>query len=700
MAEGKISQLTPRMESGSIFVESKNKNYPFTKLNLAQGVQFAQLQVDMNVRFRLERDYRTRKEIIKEIEPMNSQKKSNHPKQTGYLQTSHTRHGTVAANPDLIKTISDARKNLPYGFIHINTEKSVLDTPILHDGSSGGELLSGEICCTLTALTPLLPGNARYSVEEADQQKLNKWGFDTLDQDKQIAEPLRLPDGRVVIAGSALKGMIRHSLSALLDAPMERVTEHHYTYRPNLDHANPAARECRPAIVTGQNSIGEWEIDLLPAGRNVVQFRSMPAGGKKYDYRGGIDGKGILAAGLSRPMFTYSAAYVEACYLSNATQLTIPESVYQAYENTQQVLMIHHIDAHNKSKFKPDDAKREISSATQLTVNQLIYVEIEGDSPRVVSMGHHYQYRWAYTSSARMRSGKLRDCLAVHTDEEKGTRPDKLTGARLLFGYVHNDETPIGKGKYERLAGRITPNHAVSQKNPEFLGSQQGYYVPLKILGSPKPSAWEFYLQQDSSKPPATYGDLPGDAGGELAGRKYYPHQPGIQTVEQIQETDLTIIQSKQSTLARFICKSDTEFKFTLHFARLREWELGALLAVLEPYRLAENGKPNENDYAHKLGLGRPLGMGSVEIKIDTIRIRQENEIYLQEKQAADFQSAIDKLKTKLVKNEALEDWLAMHCYDTKNTQRRAYPTPGAGQTIYAWHSQIRRDYAKIRRKI
>lgn len=689
MTKGKITQLTLRMESGQILDESTDNTYPFTKPSLAKGVQFAQLKVGMTVQFSLSQDFRTKKKVVKEVNPLNS------------LITSPPRSGATEANANLIKTISDARKNLPYGFIRINTEKSVLDTPILHDGSSGGELLSGEICCTLTALTPLLPGNARYSVEEADQQKLNKWGFDTLDQDKQIAEPLRLPDGRVVIAGSALKGMIRHSLSALLDAPMERVTEHHYTYRPNLDHANPAARECRPAIVTGKNSIGEWEIDLLPAGRNVVQFRSMPAGGKKYDYRGGIDGKGILAAGLSRPMFTYSAAYVEACYLSNATQLTIPESVYQAYENTQQVLMIHHIDAHNKSKFKPDDAKREISSATQLTVNQLIYVEIEGDSPRVVSMGHHYQYRWAYTSSVRMRSGKLRDCLAVHTDEEKGTRPDKLTGARLFFGYVNNKDTPIGEGAHKRLAGRIAPNHAVSEKDPKFLGTErQGYCVPLKILGQPKPSAWEFYLQQDSSKPPATYGDLPGDAGGELAGRKYYPHQPGIQTVEQIQETDLTIIQSKQSTLARFICKPDTEFKFTLHFARLREWELGALLAVLEPYRLAENGKPNENDYAHKLGLGRPLGMGSVEIKIDTIRIRQENEIYLQEKQAADFQSAIDKLKTKLVKNEALEDWLAMHCYDTKNTQRRAYPTPGAGQTIYAWHSQIRRDYAKIRRKI
>ncbi|MCU0708174.1 MAG: RAMP superfamily CRISPR-associated protein, partial [Pirellula sp.] len=139
---------------------------------------------------------------------------------------------------------------LPYGFVPIDVESAITDKPVWHDGScpdlgvDNSELLSGELRCTLTALTPLLPGNARYPVRKdgkadseflANPDLLKQWGFENLKPGKQIAEPLRLPDGRVVIPGSALKGMIRHSLGALLSAPMERVGERHYTYRPNLD---------------------------------------------------------------------------------------------------------------------------------------------------------------------------------------------------------------------------------------------------------------------------------------------------------------------------------------------------------------------------------------------------------------------------------------------------------------------------------
>src|SRR5690606_6600197 len=47
--------------------------------------------------------------------------------------------------------------------------------------------------------------------------------------------PLRAPWGKrpVVIPGDSLKGLLRHELGALLGAPMERVAERSYSYRPN-----------------------------------------------------------------------------------------------------------------------------------------------------------------------------------------------------------------------------------------------------------------------------------------------------------------------------------------------------------------------------------------------------------------------------------------------------------------------------------
>src|SRR4051794_7291518 len=116
--------------------------------------------------------------------------------------------------------------DLPYGFVPIPVDandvpQSIVDEPVFHDGRAPDGLLSGELRCTLTALTPLLAANDQYDAQEAtgasppDDQELvslpASWGIaQRVAQDKTILEPLRLKDGRVIIAGPALKGMLRH----------------------------------------------------------------------------------------------------------------------------------------------------------------------------------------------------------------------------------------------------------------------------------------------------------------------------------------------------------------------------------------------------------------------------------------------------------------------------------------------------------
>ncbi|MBK6744816.1 MAG: hypothetical protein IPG66_18425 [Hydrogenophilales bacterium] len=47
------------------------------------------------------------------------------------------------------------------------------------------------------------------------------------------------------------------------------------------------------------------------------------------------------------------------------------------------------------------------------------------------------------------------------------------------------------------------------------------------------------------------------------------------------------------------------DFHFHLDFENLSEWELGALCYALQP----------SLDYRHKLGMGKPLGLGSIHIE-------------------------------------------------------------------------------------
>ncbi|MBK8579478.1 MAG: hypothetical protein IPN78_15055, partial [Candidatus Accumulibacter sp.] len=131
--------------------------------------------------------------------------------------------------------------------------------------------------------------------------------------------------------------------------------------------------------------------------------------------------------------------------------------------------------------------------------------------------------------------------------------------------------------------------------------------------------------------------------------------------------------------MARFICQPQTTFRFTLRFARLRSWELGVLLAVLEPQRLAKDAA----EYAHKLGLGRPLGMGSVSIGIDRIRVRNESQTRLAEEAGLD-QQALACLREKLDQG-SVDRWLEIHRFVDRG--RIGYPTQDAKgeSTIYHW---------------
>jgi CRISPR-associated protein (TIGR03986 family) len=681
------------------------------------------------------------------------------------------------------------RTRLPYGFVAINTTKAVTDTPVSHDGAISGDpvseqLLSGEIRCELTALTPLLPGNFRHPISSYP----GKLGFSGAKDTKQVAEPLRLADGRVVIPGSALKGMLRHSLGALLSAPMERVAEHRYTYRPNLDFNGPNSVESlvfRPALIVKQTGQA-FEVKIFENPRAVVFVQEaaeetvkkaisdapkkavkecvgvrkehnhlVPSPGETttfdhhmrlHTYNGGIDGCGKLAAAFKldkkkgdklsacgrkilRTMrngvtevlgpFTYSCALAPAKYLCS---LEISGDVYEDYLDHQtHVLATEHLDSHPLD-FNRQDIAADIQ-ANSFTVGQLIYVEVDVSktggkitaNSKIVSCGQHFRYRWAYTSSVRKKGGEPRSCLtptAAETaipagrESDKHVAPEQLTGARLLFGYVRNDDNPIGKGVYERLAGRIAINHAVSVGEPTFLGDKKNHCVPLKILGAPKPSAWEFYIEQGENGKLNTYGDLPDDPGGELSGRKFYRHWPGC-TEDHIKATDEETIHSDQSTLARFICAQDTKFRFTLRFSRLRPWELGALLAVIDPRLVADTDNSNKT-YAHKLGLGRPLGMGSVQLQAKNVRIRLDSGSSFADgevdKQWVALAIKAFQEKIKAIDPATLKTWLDIHEF-ADGGAALAYPTATTRinyqdvDTIYAWHTKIRREYSKLRRQ-
>jgi len=668
--------------------------------------------------------------------------------------------------------------------------QAVTDAPVFPYGKE--QLFSGELRCTLTAWTPLLAANEQYDVQDVvgakkhgnDVELPDSWKIPVfVKEGKKVLEPLRARDGRVLISGSALKGMLRQSLGALLGAPMERVGERSYSYRPNLAFAKKKVQKydsCPAVVVSGNQNTPKIRVKLLRNNPNAVSFIKdsvhhkfgSPKPGQEIQwkrqphiccsYKPGVDGDGRLAGvfnekdGEPRQKGIYNWVFVNKKAFEKGQEVDVPTPVLQHYErtcghlsDTQHGHLTKDHPLHKDFAEEFDNVSKcvEKNSRCVFEPNTLVYVELtSGKAQRITSFGHHFRYRWRFADTIRVckSSGPLRSILSplpeetVKENASNGTPPSQLSGPRLLCGYVsgegdHNPGTKnIGKGDFSRLAGRLAFNMAVEQAdNPaddtRFINSNKDSVVPLKVLGMPRPSAVEFYLDQskigkrNDGGSLITYGDLPGDdPPGELNGRKFYLHQPLASTDSSLyEEADTETIKGDQASLARFISKPGTRFRFTLRFRDLRQWELGAVLLILNPENVEQIAEqwPRVNDYlenvkskagddplfALKLGHGRPLGLGSVTISVDSI---QELDVRTGKLETSDketvTQNSLWALKKKLKDygnvsiSDTLLQWLKVQQYRGRTSAE--YPRPNRGTEIFEFHTQLRRDHAQGRR--
>jgi len=617
------------------------------------------------------------------------------------------------AQENMMVGIKTAKQALPYDFVPLDTTKTVTEKQIPHDGSQQG-LYSGELRCEMTTITPLLVGWKKHN-----------------DSEEGVLQPLLHPDdGRVLIPGSSIKGMIRQRIAMLTNAPMEKVAERTYSYRPNIAHASKV--QARPAVITNINTDGSIAIKLLGDARDAVFDRlgfqdpsklrikqqigrcitaqqyqgygindrdklikqdnrnniQYPLNHYVCSYKGGIDGDGALMRAFSQDprKNVHDFALVAKNKFDLAASLTIASEVVIHYKFTQKHLADENIGHISNRHPLVDNANagrigRAIKEATALEPNQLIYVEYDTVSKKVVSFGHHFHYRWRFADTVTTQM----------IDGENQLRPeltpikDGLSVPLAMFGYTQDKVA---------LAGRISINFATevisdAEKNNTDRFIDAGRSFALKPLGQPRPSAVEFYLkQQPNATKLTTYGDLlpPNQAGksdgGALAGRKFYPHQTNT-NAQHYKEQGTA---ETHNPRVRYALPKGRNFRFTIRYKDLTDWEIGALLLAIQPHLAKDGTKPEE--YGLKLGYARPLGFGSV--RIDAKQHQQfDSKIFLSIEVKDDL-NFVNTIREKVAK---VDDWLASA---KLSAQLRNYPDSNGD--IFAWHGDIRRKHAKQRR--
>ena len=178
--------------------------------------------------------------------------------------------------------------------------------------------------------------------------------------------------------------------------------------------------------------------------------------------------------------------------------------------------------------------------------------------------------------------------------------------AEAIFGYEPAEDPETGEKREKGRAGRVFFSDAYLSGKPE----KALYPNPIipQVLGGPKPTAFPHYLTQtdpDDKKRLKHYDSQPVQDT-VIRGHKFYWHKQGVDLERDIRENRPAEIEehASQYTLIRPV-RPGTMFAFEIHFENLADYELGCLLWALNL----------PSGYRHKLGMGKPLGMGSVRVE-------------------------------------------------------------------------------------
>ncbi len=220
-----------------------------------------------------------------------------------------------------------------------------------------------------------------------------------------------------------------------------------------------------------------------------------------------------------------------------------------------------------------------------------------------------------------------------------------LSPAELLFGFTESNEDSekhehglAYSGKVRISAGILAPESAKKHDN-ELLGEE----VKLKALSTPKPPSPALYFKNKNGTNNYITKSILNRNKHIIQGRKMYLHgmrkknnSAEIQKItsagrfpEKAEGNFPWVSQNndRDHLKVRFRpIKEGNDFYFHLDFNNLTKWEIGLFCYVLQP---------NES-FRHKIGMGKPLGLGTVKIDIASLQTINRYNRYSNTKQDDD----------------------------------------------------------------
>lgn len=211
-------------------------------------------------------------------------------------------------------------------------------------------------------------------------------------------------------------------------------------------------------------------------------------------------------------------------------------------------------------------------------------------------------------SLAAMGRISFQKTLNQHINQKQPCQSrEKMCKACRLFGMAQK-EAAVG--------GRIRFTDAIMQ-NPEKMGKEM---IPLAELGTPRPSYMPFYSTMKVTRNSEGKLEIPNydTQGVTIRGRKYYWHSKDFKEINQ--NAPSRGADAKRNASMQ-VAAAGSKFVFDLYFDRITLQELRELVWTLNFWENKIDGK-----MCHKIGHGKPIGLGSVKIVVDQIVCRSFSE--------------------------------------------------------------------------
>lgn len=461
---------------------------------------------------------------------------------------------------------------------------------------------TGAVTCTLTTRTPTLVGNLHLKKEGEE------------DNEPAYVVPYRR-NGWPAIPGNSLRGMIGSLIEALSNSSLRVLEDREYSVRKKADQA--LSRIGR-IVKQGKNLYIEplgvpQKLPYCNKDRDInFNDYSLACADHIVSLEKNSDGNPLLKKGpIDQPDWT--SGYLRITNGDGQNQrkkkfipipnppiapLPIdPEAISKLYRLCNQVEKVLLPEGYKDYELKEGYLLYFKTNSAGTKVTELSYSAIWRDD---------FAIRTSFDAFRQLENGHNLLPWGWKEPEDKKPRRRRLTPAEYFLGVVEEVEKAEEEEREDEkknpgrnLASRLRFSDALpTNKKVQWIDGREN---PLKILSSPKPPSEKMYFHKQG-------------AGLNPNGRKVYLHHREEDLVWETQDKE----ENKNQKLLCHPIDREQSFKFSIRFHNLSDAELSLLLTALKP----------DDDFQHRLGLGKPLGLGSVKLTIDKLETKDLKTAY------------------------------------------------------------------------